>query len=169
MLGNTLGNAVERNRQLLALAQGGQKGWLVRGDERHRVAKSHRDLPNNKGNLSRDGLLNTGGSERGADNDRSVAGNSNVWGYQILVRDEDGRGSSTGFLHGIGDVGENGEVEVSSAGLLGVGTTDDVGACYMGELMFFFSRSRRKDKYRRRWPARRGNWGRNEACQYLAH
>lgn len=52
-------------------------------------------------------------------------------GYRRIIRNEDGRGGSSGLLHGVADVGENGKVKVSRAGLLGVGTTNDVGACYV--------------------------------------
>lgn len=45
-----------------------------------------------------------------------------------FIRDENGGSGGTGLLHGIGDIGEDGKVEVERAGLLGVGTTDDVGA-----------------------------------------
>ena len=50
-------------------------------------------------------------------------------GYRRIIRNEDGGSGGTGLLHGIADVGENGKVKVSRAGLLGVGTTNDVGAC----------------------------------------
>lgn len=45
-----------------------------------------------------------------------------------FIRDENGGSGSAGLLHGIGDIGEDGKVKVKRAGLLGVGTTDDVGA-----------------------------------------
>lgn len=46
----------------------------------------------------------------------------------VSIRDEDGRGGGAGLLAGILNVGEDGEVQVSAAGLLGVGTTDNVSA-----------------------------------------
>jgi hypothetical protein len=48
-----------------------------------------------------------------------------------IIRNEDSGGSSAGLLHGFANVGENGTVKVGRAGLLGVGTTDDIGACAM--------------------------------------
>lgn len=47
------------------------------------------------------------------------------------VRDEDSGSSSAGLFHGIRDIGENRTVKVSTAGLLGVGTTNDIGTCAM--------------------------------------
>jgi hypothetical protein len=48
-----------------------------------------------------------------------------------IIRNENGGSGSTGLLASIGNVGEDGTVEVSGAGLLGVGTTDDIRACYV--------------------------------------
>lgn len=66
-------------------------------------------VPNNEAHLSGDGLLDTSSGKRG--------------------RNEDGGSCGTGLLHGIANVGENGTVKVRGAGLLGVGTTDDICAC----------------------------------------
>ena len=44
------------------------------------------------------------------------------------VRDKDSRSGSTGLLHGVTDVGEDRSVQVCRAGLLGVGTTDNLGS-----------------------------------------
>lgn len=93
----------------------------------------HEHSPNNEGNLGSDGLLDTGSSKRRADQGWLVAFCDRLGQYSDIIRDEDSRSSSTGLLHGIRDVGENGAVEVSSTGLLGVGTTDNIGACVIYE------------------------------------
>ena len=46
----------------------------------------------------------------------------------LSIRDEDGRGSGAGLLASILNVGEDRTLQVSAAGLLGVGTTDNVSA-----------------------------------------
>lgn len=45
------------------------------------------------------------------------------------IRDKDGGSGSAGLLDALLDIGEDGETEVLLAGLLGVGSTDDLGAC----------------------------------------
>lgn len=44
-----------------------------------------------------------------------------------IIRDEDSRSSGASFLHGIADAGEHRPVQVRRAGLLGVGTTNNLG------------------------------------------
>lgn len=44
-----------------------------------------------------------------------------------IIRDEDSRSSGASLLHGIADVGEHRAVQVRRAGLLGVGTTNNLG------------------------------------------
>lgn len=45
------------------------------------------------------------------------------------IRDEDGSCGSASFLDTLLHIGEDGETEVLLAGLLGVGSTDDLCAC----------------------------------------
>lgn len=52
------------------------------------------------------------------------------------IRHKESRSSSTSLLHGISHVGEDGTVQVRRARLLGVGTTDDLGACCDDEYPF---------------------------------
>lgn len=47
----------------------------------------------------------------------------------VRIRDEDGGSGSAGLLDALLDIGEDGETEVLLAGLLGVGSTDDLCAC----------------------------------------
>lgn len=68
----------------------------------------------NEGELGRDSLLDRGGGKRRGD--------------------EDGGGVASGLLHGLGNGAEDGEVEMGLASLLGVGTTDDLGAVVDGLL-----------------------------------
>jgi hypothetical protein len=68
----------------------------------------------NETDLSLNGLLDTLGSDRG--------------------RDEDGGSGSASLLDSIGDGCEDGLAQVCLAGLLGVGTTDDLGAVLNGLL-----------------------------------
>lgn len=68
----------------------------------------------NEGDLGSNGLLNTGSGDRG--------------------RDEDGRGGGSSLLDSVGDGCEDGLAQVNLASLLGVGTTDDVGAILDGLL-----------------------------------
>lgn len=44
-----------------------------------------------------------------------------------FIRNENGRSGGTGLLHGILNGSEDGKVKVSATGLLGVGTTNDIG------------------------------------------
>lgn len=67
-----------------------------------------------KGQLGLNGLLDRGGSKR--------RGN------------EDGGGVASGLLHGLGDGAEDGETEMGLAGLLGVGSSNDLGAVVNGLL-----------------------------------
>ena len=47
------------------------------------------------------------------------------------LRDEDGGRGRASLPDALLVIGEDGEAEVLLAGLLGVGTTNDVGACYV--------------------------------------
>lgn len=78
------------------------------GDADHVVLGDTLSNADNETDLSSDGLLNTGGGNR--------------------RRDEDGGGVGASLLHGIGDAGEDGLAQVLLAGLLGVGSTDNIGA-----------------------------------------
>ena len=78
------------------------------GDADHVVLGDTLSNADNETDLSSDGLLNTGGGNR--------------------RRDEDGGGFGASLLHGIGDAGEDGLAQVLLAGLLGVGSTDNIGA-----------------------------------------
>lgn len=82
------------------------------GDADHVMLRDTLSNAHNKRNLGGNGLLNTG---------------SGNWG-----RDEDGRGSSSSLLHSIGNILEDGLAKVSLSGLLGVGTTNDIGAVLNG-------------------------------------
>lgn len=64
--------------------------------------------------LGLDGLLDRGGGKRRGH--------------------EDGGGVAAGVLHGLGDGAEDGETEMGLAGLLGVGSSDDLGAVVDGLL-----------------------------------
>lgn len=84
------------------------------GNANHVVLGDTLSNADDKADLSSDGLLDTGGGERG--------------------RDEDGGGIGAGLLHGIADIGEHRLAEVLLAGLLGVGAANDVGAVLNGLL-----------------------------------
>lgn len=78
------------------------------GDADHVVLGDTLSNADNETDLSSDGLLNTGGGNR--------------------RRDEDGGGVGASLLHSIGDAGEDGLAQVLLASLLGVGSTDNIGA-----------------------------------------
>ena len=84
------------------------------GDADHVVLGDTLSNADDEANLSGDGLLNTGGGNRRGH--------------------EDGGGVGASLLHGIGDIGENGPAQVLLASLLGVGSTDNVGAVLDGTL-----------------------------------
>lgn len=84
------------------------------GDADHVVLGDTLSNADNETDLSSNSLLDTGGGERG--------------------RDEDGGGVGASLLHSIGDIGEDGLAKVLLAGLLGVGSADNVGAVLDGLL-----------------------------------
>jgi len=84
------------------------------GDADHVVLGDTLSNADNEADLSGDGLLDTSGGNRG--------------------RHEDGGGVGASLLHGIGDIGENRPAQVLLASLLGVGSTDNVGAVLDGTL-----------------------------------
>jgi hypothetical protein len=76
------------------------------------------------------------------------------------IRDEDARGSSSRRLHGLLDIGEDGQTKVLCAGLLGVCSTDDLCACGCASIRgsVKYQPCVRMGAYRTRSPAARGNW-----------
>jgi hypothetical protein len=79
-----------------------------------------------EGDLGVQGLLDTGGSQRGTG---GLAGAEAVGVSWMCSRDEEGSGGGASLLDGVRDVGEDGETEVLLASLLGIRATDDLGAC----------------------------------------
>jgi hypothetical protein len=63
-----------------------------------------------------------------------IASASKVRGAGILLyslRDEERGGRSTGLLHGVGDILEDGQVEMGLASLLGVRSSNNLGTCIL--------------------------------------
>lgn len=56
---------------------------------------------------------------------------SDLKGFISDVRNEDGRGGSSGLLHGIAHCSENWSVQVCSSSFLGIRSTDDLGTLYV--------------------------------------
>lgn len=52
-----------------------------------------------------------------------------MWVCMCALRDEDSCGGRASLLDGIGDSGEDGEIEMCRAGLLRVCSSNDLGAC----------------------------------------
>lgn len=108
----------------------------------------------NKGDLSGNGLLDTGSGQRRATRIQAVS----PWRHELayacvyvciraaaagaqasaaaraggFLRDEDGGGSGARVLHGLFHIAEDGETEVLGASLLGVCATHNLGACVGG-------------------------------------
>ena len=80
-----------------------------------------------QGDLSRDGLLDTSGSERGAIQVfRQHRPSYRL--YPFALRDKDRRRSRSGLLHGIRNVAKDWQAEVGLAGLLGICSANNVGS-----------------------------------------
>lgn len=134
----------------------------------------------NERDLGGDGLLDTGGGQRGAVcwgvNSVLLICSSKLLSRRDDVRDEDGGGSSASLLDGLADVAEDGETEVLLAGLLGVRSTDDLGAYTGGgekisasEIVFIDARDAQlrfgnSIAYRSRWPVARGSYREGDTC-----
>ena len=79
-------------------------------------------------NLGLEGLLDTGGSKRGAIHKSSVS--KVPKGERVgegSLRNEDGGGRSAGLLDGLAHIGEDGEIKMCLASLLGVCAANDLG------------------------------------------
>lgn len=89
------------------------------------------------------------------------------------LRDEDSCGSCSSLLDGIGDGSEDRAVEVSLAGLLGVRSTNHLGAYKQKDIIsdkVIWRMSMNVCIYHMRWPAQRGNCGQQDcklACETL--
>ena len=97
------------------------------GDADHVVLGDTLSDADNEADLSGDGLLDTGSGKGRTELQLAL-----FCGFEkivIIIRNEDSGSCSTGLLHGIANAAENGTVKVHRAGLLGVGTTDDICAC----------------------------------------
>lgn len=115
-------------------------GGSCRGD--HTVLGNTLSDTDDEGNLGLDGLLNTGSSHRGTMRGVSAVRPGLTFVSRLTggLRDEDGGGSGAGLLHGVGNIGEDGEAEVLLAGLLGVRAANNLGAydrAAMSEKGFF--------------------------------
>lgn len=126
-----------------------------------------------EGDLSGDGLLDTGSGERGAvcstisipcvlSSTRRKQGLS----PGSILRNEDGGGIGARFPHTVGNIGKDWKTKVFLAGLLGVGSTDDLcpywQTCQMRFLLFgapcrVAVKGKRVAIYRSRSPVVRGN------------
>jgi hypothetical protein len=78
-----------------------------------------------KGNLSLDGLLDTGGG-----NGRAILSLAVVMIRLNLrsLRDENSRSRGASLFNGLGDILEDGQVQMGRAGLLGVGAANNLGS-----------------------------------------
>lgn len=86
-------------------------------------------IRHNQRDLSLDGLLDTGGSDGGTVVFVRSFCVCIVVKCVARIRDEDGGCGSASLLDALLDIGEDGEAEVLLAGLLGVGSADDLCAC----------------------------------------
>ena len=112
MLRNTLSNAIELSARAI---------WQTR---------KHKDIPNNKRDLSGDGFFDTRSGQRWARRCKhKVFSISKV--FISDIRNEDGRGGSSSLLYGIAHCSKHRSVQMCGSSFLGVRSTNDLGTLYV--------------------------------------